>query len=108
MQQNPYQPPNSPDGPPPGWGHQGARPNQELELVVPVNVAPLALLAGDEGFGAGFCLPAPIALGLGVMALKDLEKRPDRTGKGRAWFAIVMGAVGTLFLLVGGVMQLLE
>lgn len=106
MQPNPYEPPTSNQAPPPNWGQP--RPNQELEFVLPVNVSPLALVAGYLGFGAVFCLPAPIALGVGILALKDLQKRPDRTGKGRAWFGIVMGAVGTLFLVIGGVARLMQ
>ena len=82
MQQNPYQPPNSPHGPPPGWGQPGPRPNQDLELVVPINVAPLALIAGYVGFGAVFCLPAPLALGLGT--LRSRTSRNARIGPVRA------------------------
>jgi len=105
MQPNPYQPPQHPQHPQLG-APMGRRPNQDLEMIVPINVAPLALIAGYAGLGAFLCLPAPIALLLGVLALRDLEKRPDRTGKGRAWFGVVTGVVGTLCLLLGVVARL--
>lgn len=102
---NPYQPPHAPGPYGPQQGHHGAtggsRPNQELELVVPVNVSGLAFIAGYMGFASFFCLPAPLALLLGIIALRDLEKHPAKTGKGRAWFAIVAGAIGSVLLVVG-------
>ena len=100
--QNPYQPPHAPGpyGPPPG--HPGGpRPNQALELIVPVNVSGLALIAGYVGLASVLCAPGPIALLLGILALRDLEKNPHKTGKGRAWFAIVAGAIGSVMLVVG-------
>ena len=51
------------------------------------------------------CLPAPLALILGFLALNQLKKNPKMHGKGRAIFAIVMGAIFTLvplaFLVIG-------
>jgi Domain of unknown function (DUF4190) len=85
-------------GPPPAAGyapHPQMRPNQDMELLVPINVAPLALIAGYVGFASMFCFPAPIALVLGVVALRSLAKNPQQTGKGRAWLAIVTGGLGT-------------
>lgn len=100
MQQDPYRPPAD-LGPAPYPPYAEPRPNQELEFVAPYNVAPLALIAGYVGLASLLCLPSPLALGLGIAALRDLDKRPDRTGKGRAWFAIVMGGIGTAALLFG-------
>jgi hypothetical protein len=104
--QNPYQPPHAPGPSGPQHGYPGApRPNQELEYVVPVNVSGLAFLAGYMGLAAALCVPAPLALLLGILALKDLEKHPEKSGKGRAWFAIVAGALGTLLLVVGVIVR---
>lgn len=108
MQQPPYPPPNSPyaeRGPSPGgqptWaqGPQGPYQDPALKYVAPVNVAPLALVAGYVGLASMLCLPSPIALALGIAALADLKKNPGRDGAGRAWFAIVTGGIGTLLLL---------
>jgi hypothetical protein len=41
---------------------------------------------------------APFSLGLGLWALRDLRRRPGAPGKGRAWFAVVMGSVFSIFL----------
>lgn len=40
-------------------------------------------------------LPAPISLVVGFIALRDLDKRPHMRGRGRAWFGVIMGALGT-------------
>jgi hypothetical protein len=52
------------------------------------------------GLFAVLLLPAPIALILGIIALRDCKKR-SLEGKGRAIFAIVMGAIFSLILLRG-------
>jgi hypothetical protein len=36
-------------------------------------------------------LPAPFAVLLGVLALKELKRKPELHGAGRAWFGIIMG-----------------
>lgn len=103
--------PPPPERPDPRYGYQPLpveRPNQHLEFVAPINVSPIALVAGYLGLGSLLCLPAPIALALGILALRDLARTPNRTGKGRAWFAIVAGGIGTVFLVVGLVRRLLE
>jgi hypothetical protein len=77
------------------------RPNAELEVLVPINVAGSALIAGYLGLAALLILPAPIALVVGVLALRDLKSQPHKTGHGRAWFAIVAGVIGSIVLLAG-------
>ncbi|AKV04481.1 hypothetical protein AKJ09_11144 [Labilithrix luteola] len=77
-----------------------------MKYVAPVNVAPLALIAGYVGLASMLCLPAPLALGLGIAALVDLKKKPGKDGAGRAWFAIVTGGIGTLMLLIAFVGRL--
>lgn len=67
-----------------------------LGLLVPINTPVLAILAGYAGLFSVLCFPAPIALLLGVLALMQLKKDPNLTGHGRAWFAIVMGALGSI------------
>jgi S-formylglutathione hydrolase FrmB len=46
-----------------------------------------------------FLLPAPLALAIGIWAIADLKKQPDKHGMGRAIFGVVMGGLGTLLLL---------
>ncbi len=70
-----------------------------LGILIPVRVAPLALVAGYVGLFSLLVFPAPIALVLGIMALRRLKADPMSRGAGRAWFAIVAGAIGTFVLL---------
>jgi hypothetical protein len=70
-----------------------------LRLLLPVGRSWIAIAAGYAGLFAIICFPAPIALGLGIWAVRDLKKHPDKRGMGRAVFAIVMGSLGTLALL---------
>ncbi|MFO0799174.1 MAG: DUF4190 domain-containing protein [Gemmataceae bacterium] len=67
-----------------------------LQYVVPVNTNVLAILAGYAGLVSILCFPAPFALLLGVLALRQLNRNPGQHGKGRAIFGIVMGVLFTL------------
>jgi hypothetical protein len=42
--------------------------------------------------------PAPIALLLGILAIRDIKQHPEKHGMGRAVFAIITGALGCLVL----------
>jgi hypothetical protein len=57
-----------------------------------------AIVAGYIGLFAVLVYPAPIALILGIFAFRDCNNR-SLEGKGLAIFAIVMGAVFSLFIL---------
>jgi hypothetical protein len=68
--------------------------------MVPVGRRGWAIAAGHVAIFAAFIWPlAPIALAMGVWALVDIS-RSDGRGRGRAWFAIVVGVLGTLLLLL--------
>ena len=71
-----------------------------VRALLPVGRTPLAIIAGYLGLGALFCIPAPIALGVGIWAILDLKKRPGMHGMGRAVFGVVTGAIGTLCMVV--------
>ncbi|MFO0804654.1 MAG: DUF4190 domain-containing protein [Gemmataceae bacterium] len=76
-----------------------------LQFVVPINTSGLAIAAGYVGLISVLCLPAPLALILGILALRQLKKNPKMHGHARAIFAIVMGVIFTLvplaFLAIG-------
>jgi len=74
--------------------------NQALSMVLPINRSGWAIAAGYLALFSVLCLPAPFALFCGIMALRDLKRQPHLQGAGRAWFGIVMGAIGTLLLLL--------
>lgn len=69
-----------------------------LKFVLPVGRTPLSIIAGYAGLLALFILPAPLALGLGIWAVIDLKNKPEMSGAGRAWFAIIAGAIGSVLL----------
>lgn len=77
-------------------------PDETLKWLVPVHVSAWAMIAGYLAFFAVLILPAPFALGAGLWARRDLRRRPDRRGRGRANFAIVMGGLFTIapFLMI--------
>jgi hypothetical protein len=61
-----------------------------LEWVVPINRSGLAVAAGYFAL-----LVPPIGVLLGILALRDIHRDPQKLGKGRAWFAIVYGGICT-------------
>jgi Protein of unknown function (DUF2510) len=80
-------------------GYAPAAPDPALKWLVPVNRSGLAIAAGYVGLASILLVFAPLAILLGVLALADLRTKPGVGGRGRAWFAIVSGTLGTLGLL---------
>lgn len=92
----------------PGWVHpgqltypapaaprMGASPSDAMHWMVPVGRSWQSILAGYLGlFGLVLWPLAPFALGLGVWAMR--RAREGGHGRGRAVFAIIAGAIGTL------------
>jgi hypothetical protein len=70
-----------------------------LGVLVPLGVDPMALIAGYVGLFSIVLVPAPVALLLGLMALGRLKADPKARGAGRAWFAVIAGAIGSIGLL---------
>ncbi len=71
------------------------------EWVVPSKLSYWCVGAGYLGLVSVLLLPAPAALFAGVMGLRETRRNPDRKGKGRAWFGIVMGTLFSIVLLIG-------
>ena len=93
-------PPIAPSTAPNGMG--GTTPassDAALGLLIPVQVDPIALVAGYVGLFSLLLVPAPIALGIGIWALVRLKGRTGIRGAGRAWTAIVLGLLGTIGLV---------
>jgi hypothetical protein len=78
-----------------------------LKMVVPLNTSALAIVAGYIGLVSVLCLPAPFALLFGILALQHLKKNPKLDGKGRAIFALVMGSIFSLVLVIAGIATLI-
>ena len=75
--------------------------DEGLQYVIPINTSGLAIAAGYVGLISVLCLPAPLALLLGILALRHLKKNPKLHGKGRAIFAIAMGSLFMLAPAIG-------
>ncbi len=87
---------------PPGGGaaELAQEPSAGLRFVLPVGRSALSIIAGYLGIAALLLYPAPLALIFGWLALRELKTNPRLHGRGRAWFGIVMGILGTLGLIV--------
>ncbi len=83
-----------------------------MRLLLPVGRSGLAIAAGYLGLFSFVILPAPICLVVSIMAIRDIRRsrhsgRP-KYGMGRAVFGLVMGVLGTLLLLGGLAVSLME
>jgi hypothetical protein len=85
-----------------GYGFTAAPPQRDraLEMVLPVNRAPLAIVAGYLGIFSLLVFPGPIAVLVSVIALQQLKTTPDVGGRGRAWFGLIAGAVASVVLVI--------
>ena len=70
-----------------------------LRMLLPVGRSGLAIAAGYMGLFALVLVPAPFAILLGILALRDIKNNPKKMGKGRAIFGIIMGILGTAGLV---------
>ncbi len=73
--------------------------NAAVRMLLPVGRSGWAIAAGYFGLFAVLVLPAPIALVLGIVAIRDIKKHPKRHGMGRAVFGLIMGILFTIPLL---------
>ena len=76
----------------------GIESDPTMRLLLPVGRSVWAVLAGYAGLFAVLGIFAPISLILGIVALVDLKRHPEKHGKGRAIFAVVMGTIFSLIL----------
>ncbi|MEO7589827.1 MAG: hypothetical protein ABI134_01325 [Byssovorax sp.] len=71
-----------------------------MRSILPVGRSGLAIAAGYLGIFSLIPIFGPIAILVGVLAIRDLKAHPDKYGMGRAIFGIVAGAIATLFVLM--------
>jgi hypothetical protein len=75
-----------------------------MRMILPVGRSILAIAAGYAGLFAILIFPAPIALILGILAVIDIKRHPEKYGMGRAIFALITGglfsALLVLFILI--------
>ena len=84
-----------------GGGPPGPDLGQDagMRMLLPVGRSVWAIAAGYLGLFSVLVVPAPVCLGVSVMAIRDIRKHPDRHGMGRAVFGLVMGIVFTPLLV---------
>jgi hypothetical protein len=71
-----------------------------MRMLLPVGLSGWAIAAGYLGLISVLCFPAPLALITGILAVRDISRNPRKHGMGRALLGIVMGSLGTLFLII--------
>lgn len=72
----------------------------EMRMLLPVGRSGLAIAAGYAGLFSILMFPAPIAVLLGILAILDIRRNPEKHGMGRAVFALIMGGIFSVVLLV--------
>jgi hypothetical protein len=75
-----------------------------MRLLLPVGRSGWAIAAGYLGLFSLIVVPAPLALVVSLIAIRDIRRsqrgpKPKR-GMGRAVFGLVMGVLGTALLLM--------
>jgi hypothetical protein len=71
-----------------------------MRWLVPTGRSPWAIVAGYLGLFSVLGVFGPFAIVTGVVAIRDIRRRPHLHGMGRAVFGIVAGSLGTLGLLL--------
>jgi hypothetical protein len=81
------------------------RPDAVERALLPVGRPASAIAAGYLAlfgvipiFGLPFSLSAVV---FGILALRKINRDPDLSGKGRAWFGIILGGLMTAVSLLG-------
>ena len=74
--------------------------NAALRLLVPIGRSGWAIAAGYIGLLSFIPFVGFLALALGIVAVRDLHKHPDKYGAGRAWFGIIAGGLSSLVYLM--------
>lgn len=103
MSQAPKPPPLPPRAPvPPPPEPMGNDP--AMRLLMPVGRSGWAIAAGYLGLFALVIVPAPLALVVSLIAIRDLRKSRDspnpRHGMGRAVFGLITGLIGTILFVI--------
>lgn len=71
-----------------------------LRMLLPVGRSGWAIAAGYLGLISVLLVPAPLALILSIVAIRDIKRHPDRHGMGRAIFGLIMGIIFTIVLAI--------
>jgi Protein of unknown function (DUF2510)/Domain of unknown function (DUF4190) len=69
------------------------------QWLAPVGRSGWAIAAGYLGLFSVLVVFAPFALVAGVLGLRDIDAHPERLGRGRAYFGLIMGGAFTVLLV---------
>ena len=80
------------------------QPSSGERMLLPVGRSPLAIIAGYLGLISMIPIFAPFALIFGILAVRDIRKSAGtaqpKHGMGRAIFALIMGALFSILLVI--------
>lgn len=82
--------------------------DEALKFIIPIGRSGWAIAAGYLGLLSLLPLFGILAVITGVLAVREIKRHPERLGRGRAWFGIVMGALMSLFYLAIFALALLK
>ena len=71
-----------------------------MRILLPVGRSVWALIAGYAGLFSLLFFPAPLALIFGIIGIVDIRRNPEKHGMGRCIFAVIMGTLFTIPLLL--------
>jgi hypothetical protein len=71
-----------------------------LRWVLPVGRSHWAIAAGYLGIFSVLLVFGPFAIGAGILGLRQIQRKPQLHGRGRALFGIIAGSLGTAVLLL--------
>lgn len=87
-------------------------PSASERMLLPVGRPATAIAAGYLALFSILpligLLPGVAAIICGVVALRSIRENPELSGKGRAWFGIIMGGlttVATILLVIFGLLE---
>lgn len=78
-----------------------ANEDAALRLLIPIGRSGWAIAAGYLGLLSLLPCFGVFAILIGIVAVLDIKKHPDKHGLGRAWFGIVMGVLTIVAYAIG-------
>lgn len=78
-----------------------ANDDAAIRLLIPIGRSGWALAAGYLGLLSLIPFLGVFAILIGIIAVFDIKKHPDKHGLGRAWFGIVMGILTVIAYTIG-------
>jgi hypothetical protein len=78
----------------------GIENDAAMRILLPVGRSGWAIAAGYLGLVSMIVFPAPLALIVSILAIREIRKNPSLGGMGRAIFGLVMGSLFSLIFIL--------